>query len=179
MHPVLSFVFSQTPHTLVTLLGYLPNSHPPSGPVCNRATHLLRSAFGFRLATLHPLGLRAVDDMVRNPAFIICLLRDATCHSGSISSTRGYRFLGGSCRALSTFATLASSLLWEESLDPCLINEVEGSSESREEEEIQEDSDHRLAHNHSRDYSLKTYIWGSKRLVAASTTETVPLKAWT
>jgi hypothetical protein len=49
------------------------------------------------------------------------------------------------CGTLSAI-TLASALcLWEEGFDPGLIDEVYGSSETGEEEQIQEDSNYRLA----------------------------------
>ena len=84
--------------------------------------------------------------MIRNPAFIIRLLRCATCYCRPIGTTSGHWVLGTSCRTLNAlFATLTLTLLWEESLDPGLINEIEGAGESGEEDEIEEDSNHNLA----------------------------------
>lgn len=85
--------------------------------------------------------------MVRDPALIIRLGRYATCHRGAISTSQ-HLILGANstrgtwCRTLSAVATLASAALClrEEGLDPGLVDEVDGSSENGEEDEIQEES---------------------------------------
>ena len=97
--------------------------------------------------------------MLRNPAFIIRLLRCATCHCRPINTTSGHWILRASCRTLGAlFPTLALPLLWEESLDPSLINEIEGSGEGGEEDEIEEDSNDNLAPFNSGDDGVGIHL---------------------
>lgn len=86
--------------------------------------------------------------MVGDPALIIPLGRYATRRHGAIR-----QILGASsswctwCRTLGAVATLSSAALRlrEEGLDPGLVDEVDGSSESGQKDEIQEESNRYLA----------------------------------
>lgn len=89
---------------------------------------------------------------LRNPTLIISLLRQSPrSNSRSIRSNdrnlifRINSFLsaqGGTLRALSAFASAFG--LWEEGLDPGFVDEVEGSAESSEENEVEEDAGKKL-----------------------------------
>lgn len=85
--------------------------------------------------------------MVRDPALVISFGRYATCRGGAISTSQHLILRVNStgctwCRTLSAAITLTSAALClrEKSLDPGLVNEVDGSSESSEEDKIQEES---------------------------------------
>ena len=83
-----------------------------------------------------------------NPAFVIRLLGHCTSgNSRSISANdRNLLFcvkclLGAGRGTFGPLATLSAALqLWEEGLDPRLVDEVEGACEGGEEEEVQEDT---------------------------------------
>jgi hypothetical protein len=81
----------------------------------------------------------------RDPARIECLC--ATGNSGSISAHNGNLFsgingLGSTGGLLSTLATLSAALLLgEEARDPGRVDEVEGSTEGAEKDEVQEDAE--------------------------------------
>ena len=81
--------------------------------------------------------------MLRNPALIIALrCHRSSGHSRSISP-RSRNLLLRVNRLLRnrTLATLAAALqLWEERLDPGLVDKVESSQEASEEEEVKEDA---------------------------------------
>jgi hypothetical protein len=116
--------------------------------------HLLSDDPRLGLPTLHPLCLGAVNMMFRDPTLIVRLLRH--CPSGdrwSITSNNQHLILGtnstfrSSRRALGTLAALASApCLWEEGLDPCLVNKVESSRENGKEKEVEEDANYWLAY---------------------------------
>ena len=114
----------------------------------NNASLLLR-----RGAALDALGSRAVQVVLRDPALIICLLGLSTSsNSWSICANdrdlvlRSHSLLRATGRTLGTLTTLSAALgLWEEGLDPGLVDEVEGSGEGCEEEEVQEDAANALA----------------------------------
>ena len=119
-------------------------------------TNLLSHDLGLLLrggAALDALGSWAVQVVLRNPALIICLLGLSTSSdSRSICANdrnlvfRSHSLLGATGRTLSALATLSAALgLWEEGLDPSLVDEVESSSEGCEEEEVQEDAANALA----------------------------------
>jgi len=86
--------------------------------------------------------------MIRNPALIIRLLRLSTSrNSRSISPNDRDLILGRngsfgtSGRTLSALATFSSAFgLWEEGCDPGLVDEIEGTSEGGEEEEVKENT---------------------------------------
>jgi hypothetical protein len=86
--------------------------------------------------------------VLRDPALIVCLLGlSASGHSRSICTNDrdlvlwSNSLLGATRGTLGTLSTLpATSGLWEESLNPGLVNEIEGSSKCGEEEEVQEDA---------------------------------------
>ncbi len=86
--------------------------------------------------------------VVRNPALIIGFLGQSSSRNGrSISSNNRHlllnwdSLLGSSGRTFGTLASLASAFgLWEEGLDPGLVDKVEGADEGSEEEEIQKDA---------------------------------------
>jgi hypothetical protein len=149
------FASSQTsplssPSPDITCSFYLPT------PDRNATDYLFSSSLRLRLgasSTLHLLCLRAVDNVVRNPALIIRLLWGCASRRCSSIGTNARRLILGTrrctmracCGTLSAI-TLASALcLWEEGFDPGIIDEVYGSSETCEEEQIQEDSNYRLA----------------------------------
>ena len=83
-----------------------------------------------------------------DPALIIRLLRQGTTgHSWSVSANNRILLLGVQCLlgtsrgTLGALAALSAALqLWEECLDPGLVDEVDGSYESGEEEEVKEDA---------------------------------------
>ena len=86
--------------------------------------------------------------VLRDPALIICLLGLSTSgNSGAVCTNdrnlvfRSHGLLGTTGRTLGTLPTLSTTLgLWEEGLDPGLIDEVEGSGKGGEEEEVQENA---------------------------------------
>lgn len=84
-------------------------------------------------------------------------------------------------RLLGEVGSLSSlALLREVGRNPDGVEEVDGTSETSQEEEVQEDT--RVNNNkptvsdRERDFGV-AHIWGSKRLVSGSTTLTVPLWA--
>lgn len=91
--------------------------------------------------------------VLRDPALIIHLLSLSTGrNSWSICSNHRHLFINRDCllcacgRTLSALSTLATTLcLREESLDPGLVDEIEGSSGGAGEEEVQEDAKSKLA----------------------------------
>jgi hypothetical protein len=121
--------------------------------------------------------------MFRNPALIVSLLRHgASCHRGSITSNDGNLVLRGDCFLRASRGTLcalsalaAAAGLWEERLNPGLVDKVECASEGAEEEEIEEDAAGNELALRFDERRVKAYIWGSKMLVAGSTMLTVPL----
>jgi hypothetical protein len=134
---------------------------------------------------LDTLGLRTVQVVLWDPALIVGLLRICTgCNSRSISTNNRnlligrHSLLGAQRGALGALAALASTLsLGEQGLDPGLVYEVNGSGEGGEEEKVQEDTVSELAEVLGEGL-WSTNIWGSKMLVAGSTTLTVSLNAW-
>ena len=85
---------------------------------------------------------------VRNPALIICFLSQSTSrNSWSISTNDRDLILGrnrsltSTGRTLGALTALASALgLWEQGLDPSLVDEVESSSEYAGDDEVEEDA---------------------------------------
>jgi hypothetical protein len=100
------------------------------------------------LATLYSSRRWAVEVALRNPALVVSLLcHCSTGNSWSISTNNRDLILWINCllaacrRTLSALATFASTFqLWEESLDPGLVDKVEGSTEGSEEDKVKEDA---------------------------------------
>lgn len=103
------------------------------------------------LSTLDALSRRAVEMTLRDPALVISLLGQCTSRdSWSISTNDRHLLLGVKCLlgsgrgTLCALATFSAALqLWEEGLDPGLVDEVQGSSECGEEEEVEENAGRR------------------------------------
>jgi len=106
-------------------------------------------------------------------------------HRWSISTNNGnllcrINLLCALCRCLGPLSAFATALcLWEEGFDPSAVDEVAGSGEDGEQEDVKEDAitllEMRLVH----DLGKESYICGSNNEMGASTTVTVPLKAVT
>jgi hypothetical protein len=126
------------------------------------------------------LSLRALKVRHGDPALVVGLgTRGDSRAVGADNSNLvgGVDLLGATRRLLGALAALATALLLgEEGGDPGVVDEVDGSSESAQEDDIQEDA------TNTRQFVIRvvfvdagTYICGSKRLVGFSTTVTVSL----
>lgn len=93
--------------------------------------------------------------VVWDPALIVCLLGQSSSGNGwAISSNNGNLVfdingrLGALRRSLGALSSLSATAgLWEQRLDPGLVNEVESTNETSEKEEIEEDTVTLLACN--------------------------------
>lgn len=107
-----------------------------SGVLCRCATILL-SNLGLELAagsTLDTLSDRAVDVVLRDPALIVAL----ASRGGNSSVGLSHRDCDADLANLLGGLGLLS--LGEQSLDPSLVDKVEGSGESSGQEEVEEDA---------------------------------------
>jgi hypothetical protein len=123
----------------------------------------------------------------RDPALIVSLRAGSdsraisTNDSDLIGRVDLLGTLGRPLRALSTLA--ATLLLGEEGGDPGVVDKVRNSTEHAQDDEIQEDAIYVSVQEcgtgavwmRRLTARVGTYIWGSKKLVAASTTVTVSL----
>lgn len=87
-------------------------------------------------ARLDATGDRAVDVVVRDPALVVVLSR-SDGNGGRLGAGERLSNIDG---LLGLLVGTGSLSLGEESLDPCLVDEVEGTGESSREEEVEEDN---------------------------------------
>lgn len=108
-----------------------------------------------------------------DPALVIVLAR-ASGSAGGLGAGEGLSSLD----LLGLLGGAGALGLGEESLDPGLVDEVEGTSEGGGEEDVEEDAiSSQISESMGR--GLETYIWGSRKLVGASTMEAAALWTWT
>jgi len=125
---------------------HIPHFHHRPFPLLANSCPLLRDRL-LRTALNFPSSW-AVDVVVWDPALVISLLRQilvgdrwpiSTDNRELLISWDGLLGTGeGTTGALTTLA--AALALWEEGLDPSLIDEVESSGEGGEEDEVEEDA---------------------------------------
>lgn len=130
----------------------------------------------------------AVDVVVWDPVLVVRLLCQVLCgDSWSVRANDaqlliGRHSFGTTQRAARTLASLTSALgLGEESLNPGLVHGVECSSGSRGKNKVKEDAGGPVSSDSivACILGMGSYIWGSKKLVGASTTLTVSWNAGT
>lgn len=122
-------------------------------------------------ARLDATGDRAVDVVVRDPALVVVLSR-SDGNGGRLGAGERLSNIDG---LLGLLVGTGSLSLGEESLDPCLVDEVEGTGESSREEEVEEDTAKTVSLRLVETFKGSAYIWGSRKLVGASTMEAGPL----
>lgn len=155
-------------------------------PTCSSALYTNRTAsscrktpspshtanlFGLGSARLGALASRTGNVVLGNPARV-----DAAGSSSGGIGNLGFDLLAD-------LAGSAGSLLGrrEEGLDPGLVDEVESTGESGTKDEVEEDAKNGSVHEVSplsvrrAAASKSAYIWGSRKLVGASTMVAVPL----
>lgn len=156
-----------------------PFNRTPHSPWILNTTENL--GLDFRLGGSAPdtLGLGALEMLGRDPALIISLgtRGDSRAISANDSNLlRGIDLLASTRGALSALAAFAATLLLgEEGSNPGIVDEVKGTGENSEENDIQKDA--RSGQNGLVATAESTYICGSKMLVGASTMLTVSLYA--
>jgi hypothetical protein len=100
-------------------------------------------------STADALGLRALQVRGRDPALVVLGARGDSRAIGTDNGDLlgGVDLLGALGRLLGALTTLAASLLLgEEGGDPGVVDEVDGSSEGAEEDEVEEDAGKRISH---------------------------------
>lgn len=137
-------------------------------------------------AGLDTLGGRTVEVVLGNPALVDGGDTGRSTDGGRDSLVAGEGGvgvdIGGKRFARGLGArSLGALSLGEESLDPGLVDEVEDATEGSGEEEVEEDAGTyivSICKRVTRSWARWRfgYIWGSKKLVGASTMAAVPLK---
>ena len=119
-------------------------SSAPASPLHPTPSLWLPPTLRSRSPTLHPLRLRPIDVMRRDPTLIVGLRtrrNSRTIRSQDAHLVRRINLLGAASGALSTVAAFASTrFLREEGGDPGVVDEVACSGKDGQEEEVKEDA---------------------------------------
>ena len=122
--------------------------------------------------------------VVGDPGLIVVLVGASAGGAGRFGSGKGLD-LNNLLGLLGAGSTGSTSGLREKSLDPSLVDKVERGAKQTSQEEVEEDTtrEHELETRQKKQpqerFEVRTYIWGSRRLVGASTMVAGPVWART